>query len=123
MTMRMSMLIRPLGHKVTMADRLALLSSATALNPQLVSLPRIQLMQVLRLYDQDGIEFRELQARMGMSDGKLLSNIYALLELGAIAERKVPMENKTIMTYHITEAGRTEWDRARAWLQQWLASP
>lgn len=120
--MRMSMLNSPADHKVTMADRLSLLSDATALNPQLVSLPRIQLMQTLRLYDQDGIEFRELQARMGMSDGKLLSNLYALRKLGAIAERKVPMESKTIMTYHITEAGRAEWDRARAWLQQWLAS-
>jgi DNA-binding MarR family transcriptional regulator len=121
--MQMSMLIRARSHKEAMADRLALLSDATALNPQLVSLPRIQLMQTLRLYDQDGIEFRELQARMGMSDGKLLSNLYALRNLGVIAERKVPVEKKTVTTYQITDAGRAEWDRARAWLQQWLASP
>jgi DNA-binding PadR family transcriptional regulator len=106
-----------------MADRLSLLSDATALNPQLVSLPRIQLMQVLRLFDQDGIEFRELQARMGMSDGKLLSNLYALRDLGVLEERKAAVERKTITTYQITEAGRAEWDRARAWLQKWLASP
>lgn len=117
------MLISRADHEVTMADRLSLLSDATALNPQLVSLPRIQLMQVLRHYDQDGIEFRELQARMGMSDGKLLSNLYALRGLGVLEERKATVERKTITTYQITAAGRTEWDRARVWLQQWLASP
>ena len=105
-----------------MADRLALLADASAVNPHLVSLPRVQLMQALRFYDRDGVEFRELQARMGMSDGKLLANLYALRDMGFLREGKARMERKTVTTYSMTDAGRTEWDRARAWLRQWLAS-
>lgn len=93
------------------------------MNSQLVSLPRIQLMQTLALYGPDGIEFRELQASMGMSDGKLLSNLYALRDLGAMEEEKARVENKMVTTYKITDAGRAEWQRTRSWLLHWLESP
>jgi DNA-binding PadR family transcriptional regulator len=104
-------------------DKLRLLDEAATVNSQLVSLPRVQLMQTVALYGPDGIEFRELQASMGMSDGKLLSNLYALRDLGVLEERKAKVENKTVTTYTITDAGRAEWQRTRSWLLRWLESP
>lgn len=105
-----------------MSDRLALLASAASVNPQLVSLPRIQLLEALRFYGADGIEFRELQAHMGMNDGKLLSNLYALRGLGVIEEEKARVESKTVTTYRLTDAGRAEWRRAREWLVAWMGA-
>ena len=104
-------------------DRLRLLEQAAAVNSQLVSLPRIQLMQTFALYGADGIEFRELQASMGMSDGKLLSNLYALRDLGVVEEQKTKVENKIVTAYKVTDAGRAEWQRTRTWLLHWLGSP
>lgn len=101
-------------------DRLGLLNEAATVNSQLVSLPRVLLMETIALYGPDGIEFRELQASMDMSDGKLLSNLYALRDLGVIEEQKTKVENRMVTTYRITDAGRAEWHRARTWLQQWL---
>lgn len=111
------------GRPIHVVDRLALLKEAAAVNSQLVSLPRLQLMGAMSPYGPDGIEFRELQASMDMSDGKLLSNLYALRDLGVIEEQKAKMENRTVTTYKITSAGRSEWQRTRAWLLQWLEPP
>lgn len=106
-----------------MAEHFALLEEAAAVNSQLVSLPRVQLMQIIGHYGMDGIAFRELQASLDMSDGKLLSNLYALRDLGAIEEEKSKEENKLLTTYKITAAGRDEWKRTRSWLIRWLESP
>lgn len=109
-------------HGETMADQVALLDEAAILNPQLVSLPRIQILQVLEVYGPDGMEFRELQAQMGMSDGKLLSNLYALRGLGVIDEEKAKVETKSLTTYRLNATGQEEWKRTRTWLLNWLGS-
>lgn len=101
-------------------DAFALLQEARTLNSQLVSLPRLQLLKILALYGPDGIEFRELQASLAMSDGKLLSNLYALRDLGVAHEEKSRVENRMVTTYRMTEGGRDQWERTRSWLRRWL---
>lgn len=105
-----------------MTTQAALLEESAFLNARIVSLPRLQVLGVLSVYDRDGMEFRELQAHMGMSDGKLLSNLYALRDLGMIHEEKTHMENKTLTTYRMTDDGRHEWDRTRSWLRAWVGT-
>ena len=101
-------------------DTLALLEKARALNSKLFSLPRLQLVSILAYYAPDGVEFRELKAALKMTDGKLLSNIYALEKMGYLKAAKVNVENKTLTAYRLTEEGKLEYARIRAWLREWL---
>lgn len=102
------------------ATQSTLLKDAAIVNSHLISLPRIQLLGVLEIFGRDGIAFRELQAQMGMTDGKLLSNLYAMRDMGVIEEEKAKVENKKLTAYRMTDMGREEWERARSWLLQWL---
>lgn len=100
----------------------ALLEKTAALNSKIITLPRIQLLTILNEYHPEGVEFRELQAALGMSDGKLLSNLYALQDMGYIDAQEVKVENKTLTAYTLTGSGRTDWRRAKGWLLEWLGS-
>lgn len=101
-------------------DTLALLEQARALNSKLFTLPRLQLLSILDYYASDGIEFRELKAALKMTDGKLLTNIYALQKMGYIKSAKVNVENKSLTVYRITGDGRLDFAKVRAWLREWL---
>ncbi len=96
------------------------MQEAAALNAKVVSLPRLQLLRILEYFHPDGIEFRELQSAMNMSDGKLLSNLYALRDFGYLRPEEVKVENKTLTIYNLSPSGLAEWQRTRHWLIKWL---
>lgn len=98
------------------------MEEAAALNSKLVSLARLQLLRILEHFHPDGIEFRELQSAMDMSDGKLLSNLYALRDFGYLRPEEARVENKTLTIYTLTPSGLSEWRRLRHWLIKWLGS-
>lgn len=106
----------------SMHQPFALLEEAAALNSKIITLPRIQLLTILSDYHPEGVEFRELQASLGMSDGKLLSNLYALEDMGYIESQEVKVENKTLTAYTLTGSGLADWTRAKRWLVGWLGS-
>lgn len=99
---------------------LGLLERAGALNSKLFTLPRIQMLSILDYYYPDGVEFRELKAALKMTDGKLLTNIYALQRMGYVKSAKVRVETKSLSTYRLTLEGRGDFAKARAWLREWL---
>ncbi len=102
-------------------DTLALLEKARSLNSKIFTLPRVQLLGILNYYYPDGVEFRELKVALKMSDGKLLSNIYALQKMGYIPKSpKVNVGGKLLTVYRITNEGRADFAKVRAWLQEWL---
>ena len=101
-------------------DSMALLEAAKALNGKVFSLPRIQLLGVLNQYHPEGIEFRELKAALGMGDGKLLSNLYALRDMQLVKSEDVKVENQVRTSYTITTEGQDAWRKASSWLKQWL---
>jgi DNA-binding MarR family transcriptional regulator len=103
-------------------DLQALLEEAKALNSKVFSLPRLELMALLAYYHPEGVPFRDLKAHLGMADGKLLSNVYALREMGYINSEEEKAETKILTTYTMTPEGLAVWEKSRAWLKQWLAS-
>lgn len=105
-----------------MRDQARLLEEAKALNSKVFSLPRLQLMGLLAFFHPEGVLFRELQAQLDMGDGALLSNIYALRDLGYIKSQEAKVDEKMLTTYTITDEGLEAWNQTRAWLEGWLKS-
>lgn len=101
-------------------EPLELLNAAKALNSKVFSLPRLELLAILSYYRPDGVEFRELKTSMGMSDGKLLSNVYALMDMGYVISEDVKVENKSLTSYKVTDEGEESWKKVHSWLTEWL---
>jgi len=103
-------------------DRLLLVEAATALNSKLVSLPRLEIMGFLVDAAPDGIEYRELKAGLGMSDGKLVTNLKSLADMGYLVAKRAKVERKKLTVYFLTPDGLAAWHQTRRWLQSWLAN-
>ncbi|MCL4552051.1 MAG: transcriptional regulator [Candidatus Marsarchaeota archaeon] len=102
-------------------DLLALVEEARALNADVFSLIRLQLLSSLSSLGRDGSTYRELKTVLQLSDGALHSNLKVLEGMGYVASGEVKIENKELATYHITEEGKAAWLQVRAWLQKFLS--
>jgi DNA-binding MarR family transcriptional regulator len=101
-------------------DLLALVEEAHALNADIFSLTRLQLLSSLAALGRDGSTYRELKAVLQLSDGALHSNLKVLEGMGYVAAGEVKIENKELSTYRITDDGKAAWSQARGWLQKFL---
>lgn len=113
------MLNPPADTHVVDGETLALLDEARALNSQLFTLPRLEILSILNYYWPDGVQFRELKAALRMTDGKLLTNIYALGKMGYVKSEKGTVGTKSLTNYRITTEGRLDLAKVRSWLQKW----
>lgn len=102
-------------------DLLALVEEAHALNADVFSLTRLQLLSGLAALGRDGSTYRELKAALQLGDGALHSNLKALEGMGYVTSGEVKIENKELTTYRITDDGRVAWLQVRDWLQRFLS--
>jgi len=97
---------------------LALVHEAHTLNPKLISVPRLLILESLENLGLDGAAYRELKAGLEMEDGVLYSNLKALEEMGYLQEKPVKLGNKDMASYHITSDGKEALNTARVWLKK-----
>jgi DNA-binding MarR family transcriptional regulator len=95
-----------------------LLEDASALNADLFSLTRLQLLAGLSYLNLDGATYSDLKISLGITDGALYANLGALEKMGLIQSKKVALENKKVEAYTITTEGITQWQLIRTWLQR-----
>lgn len=91
------------------------LEASNKINSKTVSLTRFQILALLA-YFKDGIQYRELQTALGISDGKLISNLTLLKSLGLVKRFTVKIDNRKLDVYTLTDKGREELQRTTFWL-------
>lgn len=97
-------------------DIYLLLEKSEKANSSTISLTRCLILTLLS-YFIDGIQFRELQISLKISDGKLISNLNKLKELQYIEKFEEKINNKKIGVYTLTENGRKELERIIEWME------
>lgn len=93
-----------------------LLDTSKVVNSKAISLIRC-LISVLVAYSHDGIQYRELKAALNISDGKLISNLNRLIEMGYIEKKEVKLDRKTMSIYLLTKEGEQELKRIEKWIE------
>lgn len=101
-------------------DLLALVEESRALNPDVFSLIRFQLLSSLASLWQEGSTYRELKAALQLGDGALHSNLKALENMGYLKSSEVKLDDKELTLYRITEEGKIAWEHVRSWLVRFL---
>ena len=99
---------------------LVLVEESSALNSDVFSLIRMQLLSSLMSLWPDGAAYRELKAALKLSDGALYSNLKALEAMGYVTSKEVKVEDKELTSYQITAEGKIAWERVRTWLLKFL---
>jgi len=92
------------------------LASSRSLNNDIFSLTRLELL-ILIHYSIEGVQFRELKATLGISDGNLKSNLSKLESLKYIERSEVVMDNKTLSSYTLTDQGSKEVEKIMQWMK------
>ncbi|MHA1733481.1 MAG: transcriptional regulator [Promethearchaeota archaeon] len=92
------------------------LDSSRALNSDVFTLTRIQLMVLLN-YSFEGVQYRELKAALGISDGNLKANLNKLETLNYIEKNEIEMDNKKLSSYSLTSLGKKEVDKFFKWIK------
>ena len=102
------------------SNLLTLIADSKALNPELFSLTRMEIMSSLMELGRDGSTFRELKAVLGISDGALYSNLKKLEVMGYVELEKVEVERKELLSCNMTEEGTRVWNETKKWLKGML---
>ena len=97
-------------------DIYLLLQISEKLNSKIVTLARCLILALLS-YFVDGIQFRELKAALKMSDGKLISNLNELKEMGYVEKAEVEVDNRKVDVYSLTGKGRNELSKIIEWMK------
>jgi DNA-binding MarR family transcriptional regulator len=97
-------------------DFVSLAKDSKALNPDVFSIIRFQLL--LNLSVADEASYRELKAGLQINDGALYTNLKALEKMGYINSRKELIGKKKLEIYWITPSGREEWNQIKEWLKK-----
>ena len=93
---------------------LELLEESKKINGDAVTLTRLLILALLS-YFADGIQYRELRNALGISDGKLISNLRKLVKFGYIRKEEIQVNNKKLDVYLITENGLRDFKRIFNW--------
>jgi DNA-binding MarR family transcriptional regulator len=92
-----------------------ILDEARLINDNIFNATRILLL-FLHRYFQDGLQFRELQTILEISDGKLNNNLKNLEENGYLEKSIEKIDNKDINVYRITNLGRNYYTQFINWI-------
>ena len=92
-----------------------LLENSKKINSKTISLIRFLLLALLA-YFVDGLQYREMKAALGISDGKLISNLTRLEVMGYIDKSVTKLERKEISVYSLTSKGKGEVKKIADWL-------
>lgn len=99
------------------SDSIFMLSDASkSINSRIISLTRSLILAYLK-YSVDGLQYRELKAVLGISDGKLISNLRQLKILGYIDKKEVILGSKKLDFYFLTEQGKKELNKLSEWMK------
>ena len=79
------------------------------------SATRLMLLSFLKLH-RDGLQFRELKARISISDGKLYANLEKLKDLAVINSEKLKIDNKMLEVFMITPEGEKILEKTFEWV-------
>ena len=94
-----------------------LAESSSRLESKIFSLPRLLLLKTLRDLDRDGASFRELVASLRLPEGIIFANLKILEQLEYIQSEPIEMDGRKMTSFHITERGEEEFDKAKEWLK------
>lgn len=99
-------------------DFIALIGEAQALNADLFSLTRMQLLAGLSDLGQDGATYSDLKISLKLTDGALYANLKVLEEMGYIKTKEVTVEGKKNQAYFISPEGMSAWTHLKNWLKK-----
>ncbi|MFX0100911.1 MAG: transcriptional regulator [Candidatus Hodarchaeota archaeon] len=85
-------------------------------NSKVFTLTRCALLALLSLF-KGGLQYRELRAALDISDGKLISNLNALKEMGYVKKNEFPLDQKKVDIYEIEEKGKEELGKIISWVK------
>lgn len=77
------------------------------INSRSLSFTRFVILTLLS-YFKDGLQFRELRIALGISDGKLFSNLNRLQKMGYIKKFTIMYDHKKLYVFSLTETGKAE---------------
>lgn len=92
-----------------------LLDTSERINSKTVSLTRCQLLALLA-YFVDGLQYREMKAVLRISDGKLISNLNRLEEMGLIEKSATKLGRKKLTVYSLTPEGKKTASKIARWM-------
>jgi DNA-binding MarR family transcriptional regulator len=93
-----------------------LLETSATVNSRVMTLTRCLIIALLS-YFVDGLQYRELRAALGVSDGKLIANLNQLVEMGFIRKSEVEFDKKKLDVYLLTDSGRKELSKISRWMK------
>ncbi len=100
-----------------MSDEIeTLLESSLAFDDKTITVVRSLILFILAFF-RDGVQFREFQTSLKISDGKLISNLKFLTEMGYIKKEEVEIDGKKLDVYFITTQGRKEIEKISSWME------
>jgi DNA-binding PadR family transcriptional regulator len=65
----------------------------------------------------DGLQYRELKATLKVSDGKLISNLNQLRNMGYVKKSTARLERKKLDIYYLTPEGKKELVKVVKWMK------
>ena len=87
-----------------------------SINSKIVSPTRLLILNLLKFH-KDGLQFREFQESINISDGNLYSNLELLKEISLINSEKIDIDNKSIEIYILTSEGLNELNKTNKWMK------
>src|SRR3989338_1554489 len=106
------------GGRAVNGDFIALIEESHALNADLFSLTRLQLLAGLSDLGRDGATYSELKSSLKLTDGALYANLKVLEDMGYLKVNEVALEGKTNQAYFVTPEGIAAWSHIKNWLKK-----
>ena len=95
----------------------ALLEEYPSINSKIFTPTRLLILNLLKFH-KDGLQFREFQESIQISDGNLYSNLEILKSLSLIESEKIDIDNKSIELYTISAEGLTKLNKTNKWMNK-----
>ncbi len=77
---------------------------------------RISILAMLDYYGNDGLSYQDIKDALKLKDGSLGPNLAWLKGHGYIEPKEERVDEKTVIVYYITEAGKQACTDAKHWL-------
>lgn len=93
-----------------------IVENSKKINSKALTLTRCMLL-TLMWFNEDGLPFRELKTILGISDGKLKSNLDFLQEVGYIKKIPIKLDQKDMHIYMVEDSGKNELRKIIKWVE------